>query len=153
MAEVTRKEQREDQRKEMRLSLPEDDSNKFYVDPARIPDGMSYQWQRASIYGKDDRPEQVRSARFHWRPVPAKRHPELAGHAAGDEAIIIDGLILCERPAYLTDEAKKRDQAKAKSQIRSQFERLQLTPTGKDASFIDSSRNQAQINQSLVIPD
>lgn len=154
MESIVRKPQREEQRAEVRLELPDEDTgSKFYIDPSKIPDGQSYQWQRVSTYGKDDRPEQVRSARFHWRPVPAKRHPELAGHAAGDEAVVIDGLMLCERPAYLTEEAQKREVKKARALTANHFERLQLSSTGNKDKITDKARNKAEINTSLVIPD
>lgn len=79
----------------------------FYVDPRIIPPGMSYEWKRESIFGQKDNEHWIGLRENHWTPVPAARHPELA--AKGETAIRRSGTVLCERPSYLTDEARMED--------------------------------------------
>jgi hypothetical protein len=99
-------------------------ADRFYVDPARIPDGMSYEWKRQTYVGKEDRTYQTMLAGNHWTPVPASRHPEITDEG-GDKQIIVDGLTLMERPKYLTDEAHAEDKQQARRQVGDQMERLQ----------------------------
>lgn len=79
----------------------------FYVDPRVIPQGMSYEWKRQSIFGQPDNEHWIGLRENHWKPVPAERHPELA--VAGESVIKRGGTVLCERPKYLTEEAALED--------------------------------------------
>lgn len=113
-----------------RLTRVKDSGDKFYVDPSIIPDGMSYEWKRVTYVGKEDRTHQARMARNHWRPVPSSRHPEIAG-GNGDEPIVIEGLMLMEREAYLTDEAHAENKQAAFDQVQTQMARLQQIEVGR----------------------
>jgi hypothetical protein len=145
------KEQRTAQRGEQRLTRHPRSENRFHIDPAMIPDGSSYEWKRLSVFDKEDRQHQVHLARNHWVPVPAGRHPELSGEAPDSKkSIVIDGLILMERPSYLTDEAHEEDQRNAFDQVGTQMQRLQQTEPG---TF---ERDTPQVKRSvepLVVPD
>lgn len=99
-------------------------SSKFDFDRSKIPPGWSYEFKKASIYGQEDRQYHLSLLRNHWRPVPGSRHPELVGSGAGDHPIIIEGLMLMERPEYLTEEAKREDFVKGQGQMEQQFARL-----------------------------
>jgi hypothetical protein len=117
--------------------LREDDDagGPFQIDRSAIPDGMSYEWSRVTYAGKEDVRQQARRQRHQWTPVPKKRHPEIVGREAAERdpegAIIVDGLMLMERPAFVTEEADDIRTAKARDRVRNQVKSLKLTPEGQ----------------------
>lgn len=115
--------------------LGEEQEGPFTVDPSRIPDGMTYMWRRVSYAGKEDVKHQASGQRKRWMPVPNQRHPEIIGERAAKEtpeaAIIVDGLMLCERPAFITKAAEARRDEVARSRVRNQMQSLKLTPEGQ----------------------
>jgi hypothetical protein len=127
--------QRPPQRDLAALYEEEDSGGPFEVDAAVIPDGMSYEWRRVTYAGKEDVRHQARAHRRHWTPVPKKRHPEIVGQEAAKKdpegAIIVDGLMLMERPIALTREAAGLREARAKERVRDQVKSLKLTPEGQ----------------------
>ena len=128
-------------------------TNRFEVDPAVIPEGWSYEWKRFSVYGQEDRQHQVFVQRNHWKPVPAGRHPEISGESPDStKPIIIDGLMLMERPAYLTQQAREEDLQNAIGQHNAQMQRLdQIDGIGPDAK-----PQQANVNRNWersAVPD
>lgn len=83
----------------------------LYFDQRIVPPGMSYEWKRQEVLGRPDKAHWIGLRENHWSPVPAARHRDLA---VGDENEIRRGdVILCERPKYLTDEAKMEDMTEA----------------------------------------
>lgn len=140
-----------------------DAGDKFYVDPKTIPDGMSYEWKRLSSLGQEDRRHQVNLARNRWVPVPAERHPEIGGDPMNPDQhgrpnphadhIVIDGLILMERPIQITQKVQADDARLARGQVREQFERLKLVPDGT----LSSEKGQRDVNirrdRDLSIPE
>lgn len=98
--------------------------DRFFYDKSQQPEKTSYEWKRVTYLGKEDRRHQIGLTENHWRPVPASRHPELSD-AGGDKAIIVDGLMLMERPAYLTEEAHQEDTQNAFKQHGDQMKRLE----------------------------
>lgn len=90
-----------------RLTRRRRTANPFDIDPATIPPGWSYEWKRQSVHGQPDNEHWIDMRENHWRPVPADRHPQLASQ--GDSIIKRGGTVLCERPKYLTDEARMED--------------------------------------------
>jgi hypothetical protein len=127
--------QRPPQRDLSVLSEEEDSGGPFEIDPAAIPEGMSYEWRRVTYAGKEDVRHQARAHRRHWTPVPKKRHPEVVGREAAERdpegAIIVDGLMLMERPAFITEEADDIRTTKARDRVRNQVKSLKLTPEGQ----------------------
>lgn len=103
--------------------------DKFYFDPKKIPDGWSYEWKREYCYGKLDIDHQVNLRENHWTPVPASRHPELMPIGA-EGAITKDGMVLMERPLYLTEEAREEDLYWAHDQVARNQSANQQTPDG-----------------------
>lgn len=128
-----------------------DDENQFYIDPATIPEGMSYEWKRFTIRGMEDKQYQSKlRQRGYWSPVPASRHPELAGFGVeGDQPIIIEDQILMERPIELTEERKRRNDAKAKRQVSDKMAEMEMG--GKTPLKPQSGQNK--IKRSMEIPD
>lgn len=125
----------------MRTSRRQD---KFHIDTRLVPDGWSYEWKRESVYGQPDPDHQVNLRANHWRPVPVERHPNLMppGHTG---AIKKDGMVLMERPLYLTQDAQMEDYQIAMDQVRRKEEQLGATPPGT----FDRSHPSAQ-RQSFV---
>lgn len=132
-----RAEQREDlapreQRDDQRLTLPPENTGVDYfgLRPDEIPDGQVYQGIAHSVLGQENRQRVIDATRFHWTMVPASRHPHLATEDPDRKVIMKGGQGLYERPAYLDKEARRREKAKADGQMRTQFDRLRLNPTG-----------------------
>lgn len=108
-------------------------ADQLWYDPARKPAHMSYNWKRVTYGGKEDTRHQLRMTQFGaWTPVPRKRHPELVGPNPTDPegAIIVEGLMLMERPQEFTDEALQEITDEATGRVRAQFQSLGLTPQG-----------------------
>lgn len=99
----------------------------FRVD--KIPDGMSYEWKRVTVYGKDDPSYDILMREQGWDPVESARHPELVaeGHVG---PIIRDGLMLMERPMELTKEAMDEDRNAARAAVSVKKQQLGESPAG-----------------------
>lgn len=101
----------------------------FSIDKSIVPSGYSYEWKRRSYLGKLDT-RHINGLRLnHWKEVPASRHPDLASEEPSG-GIVVDGMVLMERPLYLTREARQESLETAVNQVRSVSERLGDTPTG-----------------------
>jgi hypothetical protein len=103
--------------------------NKFHFPPEKIPPGWSYEWKRQSCYGQPDTDHQVNLRENCWTPVPAERHPEMmpVDHKG---PITKDGMILMERPEYLTKEARQEDYDFAMGEVRKKESQMGQTPPG-----------------------
>lgn len=126
----------------------------FYVDPRIIPAGMSYEWKRESVHGQPDNEHWIELRENHWTPVPAARHPELS--TKNETVIRRGGTVLCERPSYLTDEAKLEDIQEALDPIQQQEELLYGTKPGEFTRNHPSVRRIAGINREYApgyVPD
>lgn len=104
-------------------------NNPFDIPAHMIPDGTSYEWKRHTVFGKGDPSYDILMREQGWEPVDGSRHPELVveGHKG---AIIRDGMILMERPASLTEEARAEERAMAALVVNSKKEQLGQTPRG-----------------------
>ncbi len=86
------------------------------IDPKEIPDGMDYQWVVVAV-NSDAMMGQLRDFTDNgWRAVPPERHPKLNRHAR-KHGIEYGGLLLVERPKFLTERAKAWEQDKADAQV------------------------------------
>ena len=110
--------------------MDDDGVNEFYIDPRIIPDGWSYEYKRYTILGAQDPAYQVSLAMKGWEAVPASRHPELMPDNYKGVTIERKGMILMERPAVITEEAKARELRKAVSQVRQKEDQLNGAPPG-----------------------
>jgi hypothetical protein len=83
----------------------------------------------------------------HWTPVPADRHPEMmpVGHQG---PVAKDGMILMERPAYLTEDARQEDLEIARDQVRVKEQQLGHTPSGTFTRNHPSVQRISQIKRS-----
>lgn len=97
----------------------------------QVPDGFVYERKRYSILGRPDLAHWNRMLRGGWRPVPAKRHPELSPDPdSPDGWIMQDGLVLCERPMAYTLQARQEERVRAAMQVGTQLERIGHTADG-----------------------
>lgn len=110
-----------------------ENTGRYYIDPASIPDGMDYQFKVMSVYGDEQlvREHQISLARDGaWDPVPAHRHPDLMGKFLDkndpNQAIIIGGQILMERPKIYSQQAEAENRQKARTAVTGQFQSLGL---------------------------
>lgn len=97
--------------------------NKFHIEKEDIPVGTSYQWNNHTIFGQEQHSYSAFMQMQGWEPVHSSRHPHLCP-AGYDGPIIVDGQILMERPAELTNEALGEELDKARGEVRMKEEQL-----------------------------
>jgi hypothetical protein len=104
------------------LSRTKDYEDAFDVPLHMREVGWSYQWNRMSVYGKEDTAEMRRMQANGWRPIPAERFGE-----TGDTSFVErEGLILMERPKGMTELAEKEEERKAATQYLGSFTNVDL---------------------------
>ena len=106
-------------------------TDEFYIPTELIPDGWTYEWKRKTVMGQEDPAHQVALARKGWEPVPASRHPSFMPDGGGYNTIERKGMILMERPAEVTEEARLIEQRRARLQVRQKEEQLNSAPQGQ----------------------
>lgn len=146
-AAQAQEEEREDPRSkrlQRRRSRAED---ALFIDPRIIPTGVSYEWKRVSVYGQPDPHHQNNLRENHWLPVPASRHPELVSENTKG-TIAFNGMILMERPMYLTKEARQEDLDVAIAQVRSVGAQVTATPDNTMTRDHPSVKANAYIKRS-----
>jgi hypothetical protein len=116
--------------------------DKFYIDPAIVPDGWSYEYKMHSVLGKEDPSYQVFLRQKGWEPVPASRHPELMPMGWTGGHILREGQMLMERPLVITQEAMRRDSKNAREQMRSKEEQIGAAPAGPNSAFDTTNKGK-----------
>ena len=106
-------------------------TDEFYVPVHEIPDGWTYEWKRKSVLGQEDAAHQIALARKGWEPVPASRHPSFMPDGGNFNTIERKGMILMERPAEVTEEARQIEMRRARMQVRQKEEQLNSAPSGQ----------------------
>ena len=150
---MARTEQRNQQRmtpSEARAMLRDyDEDNKFHLTDEEKRDfldrGMSEEWKRHEIRGKEDGSHMTNlKQRGYWTAVPGSRLPRFG--FSDDAPIIIDEMILMERPIELTEERRRRDKSKANAQVSGQMEALEMTTPGH------LERTKPKVKRTMEIP-
>lgn len=100
--------------------------DRFYIPPHIVPYGWTYEWKRESLFGQEDTAHLIHMQENGWRPVMAETHPGYFMPEGYKGAIRRDGLIMMERPAELTEEARNEERAAAKYLMEAQKEQLGL---------------------------
>jgi hypothetical protein len=95
------------------------------------PDGWTYEWKRKTVMGQEDPAYQIHLARVGWEPVPTKRHPEMMPHNGSHPVIERKGMVLMQRPAVITEEAREIELRRARGQVRAKEEQLSSAPDGQ----------------------
>lgn len=149
-----RSEQRTPPKAPIRLKRPTDESQQESVIPAipkaLIPDGMDYNWKRQFFYGKEDKQHRIRMGQFHWTEVPYSRHEGRIATDDPEKKIISNGgLILMERPCYLSQEAHEEEQKRANQQVKDKIRSLKLSPEGT----FNRTVAKAESKYDLSVPD
>jgi len=111
-------------------NVDDDGIDEFFVDPAVIPPGWSYEWKRRTVMNEENAAYQVQLQLKGWEPVPSSRHPEympINGRFANIER---KGMVLMERPLEITEAARQAENRKARVQVRSKEEQLNAAPGG-----------------------
>jgi hypothetical protein len=108
-------------------------TDEFFIDPADIPEGWSYEWKRRLLLNKEDPAYEVAVARTGWTAVPAARHPHMMPHNTTSATIERKGMVLMERPQSITERAKAIEAKKASAQVRGKEEQLSAAPQGQFA--------------------
>ena len=140
--------QRSEQRAAAKAMLKDwDEDDKYHIYPEEVPEGISYEWKRVSIYGQEDKSHQVKLRQMgYWQPVAGRTHPRFG--FIDDQPIVIDGLMLMERPIELTEERLDREKKKANSQVSGQMKALEMG--GKDGQL---EGRQTRVKRTMEIPD
>lgn len=107
-----------------------DETDKFFIDPAIIPDGWEYQWKTWTVLGAENPSYQVSLQHRGWESVPASRHPEMMPTGWKGNTIDRDGMRLMEQPKVIADEARVRDLITARNQVGQKEAQLSGTPQG-----------------------
>lgn len=126
--------------------------DRFFIDPKIVAEakarGVSLEWKRESSYGKADVNHMMNLQDNHWSPVQAGHYPGLV--------VKQDGMILMERPLYLTQEARQEDYQIATDQVRGVGAKITETPDGTMTRDHPSVRANTRINRSyepMTIPE
>lgn len=99
--------------------------DKFAIDKRRLPKGYVAEWKRVSLFGLQDRENQVMNHQFHWKPVPHEQQPHVLGHTGKTgEPIVKGGLMLMMRPEYLKEEAIEERHHQTQYQVSQQLKSL-----------------------------
>lgn len=124
-------------------------SDKFHIPAEIIPDGWSYQFIACSVYGK--RESTIGFMNNGWAPVMANRHDGMFMPIGHDGPIIVDELMLVERPIELTLEAREEEIGAARNLIRTQNE--QFTPRLPGARRHPETQLRARRTIEVLPPD
>lgn len=103
--------------------------DKFYIDPAVIPHGISYEWKTETVYGANNPAYDGFMRNQGWEPVDAKRHPDMMPDGYKGP-VRREGLILMERPIELTREAMMEERMAANEAVQIKEEQLGNAPKG-----------------------
>lgn len=118
-------------------------ADQFYIPGHIIPEGWSYEWKRATVFGQVDRAHQIHLGENGWTPVPASRHDGMFMPPGDKGAIERDGLVLMERPVVLTEEAREEDRQAARNLIIGQADEFDMKlPRGFDQGHGKAARQQ-----------
>lgn len=122
--------------------------DKFHIDKHLIPDGMTYEWKRESCYGQPDTSHMLNLRDNHWTAVPTSRHPDMMTEGSKG-AIKRDGMVLMERPTYVTEDARREDYQLAVERTQSIQNTMGATPAGTMTRDHPSVRKNTRITKSI----
>ena len=122
-----------------------------------IPDGWTYEWKTAQVYGQDQQSRMLEFRRTGWEEVPTRRHPEMMPLGTSEPFIIRKGMILMERPLEITQEMKRRDDKNARDAVRQKADQLGQAPPGtfqrQDAKGGNLAKVSVGYESGVMIPD
>lgn len=107
-----------------------DDGTDEFAAP-EAPEGWTYEWKRKTVLGQEDPAYQVALARMGWEAVPTVRHPEMMPGQGNYPTIERKGMVLMQRPAVISEEARQVELRKARQQVRVKEQQLNAAPDGQ----------------------
>lgn len=111
---------------------PPEPHEKYQLDPSERARGMDYFLAAVTVRGAPNRDRLNDFYRAGWKPARAADHPRMSGYdiqgtaeleAFGikkigpDDPVVINGLMLCQRPKELSDESRRELDQAANRQI------------------------------------
>lgn len=102
--------------------------DQFSIPMEQIPEGLTYEWKRWSANGEEYPFYIARMREQGWEPVPPSRHPDWVPPGYDKPHILKSGLVLMDRPAELTRQARDEAKRLSKRQLREAEQRLGMTP-------------------------
>lgn len=112
-------------------------ANRFDFDKTKIPPDMEYGWKVQRVGGLEATEQQILTEQNGWEPVPAERHPELAGSRAAPGSPIIRGdQMLMQIPKEWAQEARDLDKFDARNALEEQIARLGMDARREGAKGI-----------------
>ena len=117
---------------ELRAIHGDDDFSEIYVDKwfAEAPPGWVYNWKTHSVWNKEYPQYLSTLKQSGWSPVPARRVQHLLYPGYEGESVIVDGMILMERPKEICDRVSLRDYKRAIDVVRNSERKLAEAPVG-----------------------
>lgn len=119
-------------------------SDRYYVDPAIIPEGWVYQWKRYSVLGQEEPAYMAELNQLGFTPVPAERHDGVFIPSGSKGAIIIGGQILMERSILDEEDARMEEKERADAQLRGSREQFGMVPKARGFEVNDPARRYGQ---------
>ena len=102
----------------------------FDIPADMIPDGVSLEWKAIEVLGQENPTEQRSWKDQGWLPACKSMFPGYYGKEGDTGSIIVNGMLLMERPMHLTLEAKAEDLQRARSTVRQSERKLAESPDG-----------------------
>jgi len=88
-------------------------TDRLYIDPSMVPDGWSWEWKRCKLHNMEQNEDSAYMLGLQhngWEPVLAENFPLLFTKQGTTGPIVVDGLMLMERPLELTRQAQEEVQ-------------------------------------------
>lgn len=119
-------------------------SDRYYVDPAIIPEGWVYQWKRFSVLGQEEPAYMAELGQLGFTPVPAERHDGVFIPSGSKGAIIIGGQILMERSILDEEDARMEEKQRADAQVQGSRQQFGMAPKASGFEVNDSAKRYGQ---------
>lgn len=118
--------------------------DRFFIDKRLIPNGWSWEYKAEKVLGKTDETHMQGLRDNHWKEVEQGKHP----------GVIVrkDGMVLMERPSYLTEDARREDFEEAMTPVRNVQGMVSNTPRGTMTRDHPTVRNASRLNRNYDIP-
>lgn len=107
------------------------------VDPFMVPAAilakyphLSFQWANYEVAGRPDHQQRQFEQAQGWRAVPHSMMPGVFAPAGAPGVVIVKDMVLMERPAHLTNEARMEEIARARHNVLVNERQAAATPEG-----------------------
>jgi hypothetical protein len=136
--------------------------DQFHIPAHLPPPGWSWEWKEHTVVGEIRHGVQAFQAQVGWEPVMCESYPGVFAPVDVKGPVIRGGLMLKERPAVLTQEAKMDELNKARQKVGQatrQYSRLntdgattaEFDQTAQRSSYIRQNQERVDIPQGAVM--